>query len=444
MKLPLRSGLAGLFLLSACQTYTPAPPRLDAYPATAAGRSLTPPASGRWTAADLLAVALADNAQITEAAAKVRTAQATVQVARVPQVATLTLTAEYSDEASHWLYGVGSDIPLDIGARKSGRIGQAELAVLQARYDHAEVVWAVRAALARAVVDRQVADAEIAVAGRAADLRRQRAERLDRRVAVGEDPRSLALTANADLVAAERRLSDARGRRRQSDAVLAKALGVATPAVADLNVAAPAMADPVWRSLREQAPLTRKDVLRAVVDYDLAESALRTEVARQYPEVRIGPGYTYDHGVQKIPFNLTLVLPPLDLNRAAIAQAQARRTEAGRSLEAVQAAVLAAADQAAASLATARDAEQLARDRDLPIARRAAQGSAATVRAGEGDRVDDLAAQAAVLDVELALLDARRAHRSALLDLEDALRTPFDPAEHALLQENFKRLGAAR
>nr|QQZ52044.1 TolC family protein [Phenylobacterium glaciei] len=137
----------------------------------------------------------------------------------------MTLTAEYSDEAAHWLYGVGSDIPLDIGARKSGRIGQAELAALQARYDHAEVVWTVRAALARAVTDRQSADAEIAIAGRAADLRRQRAERLDRRVAVGEDPRSLALTAHAEQVAAERRLADARGRRRQADVVLAKALG---------------------------------------------------------------------------------------------------------------------------------------------------------------------------------------------------------------------------
>ncbi|MBR7620642.1 TolC family protein [Phenylobacterium sp. 20VBR1] len=444
MKLTLRMSLAGLFLLSACQTYTPAPPRLDAYPAAAAGRSLTPPASGQWTVADLLAFALAYNPQIAEAAAKVRTAQATVQVAHVPQAATLTLTAEYSDEAAHWLYGVGSDIPLDIGARKSGRIGQAELAALQARYDHAEVVWTVRAALARAVTDRQSADAEIAIAGRAADLRRQRAERLDRRVAVGEDPRSLALTAHAEQVAAERRLADARGRRRQADVVLAKALGVAATAVADLNLAPPASATPDWRSLREQAPLTRKDVLRAVVDYDLAESALRTEVARQYPEVRIGPGYTYDHGVQKIPFNLTLVLPPLDLNRAAIAQAEARRTEAGRSLEAVQATVLAAADQAAASLATARDAEQLARDRDLPIARQAAQGSAAMVRAGEGDRIDDLAAQAAVLDAELALLDARRAHHSAILDLEDALRTPFDPAEHALLQDSFRRLGVAR
>ena len=255
----------------------------------------------------------------------------------------------------------------------------------------------------------------------------------------------MALTAHADLVTAQRRVTDARGRRGQADASLAKALGVSTAAVADLRLApALELSDPNWRSMREQAPLTRKDVLRAVVDYDLAESALRTEVARQYPEVHVGPGYTYDHGIQKIPFNLTLVLPPLDLNRAAIAQAAAKRTEAGRSLEAVQAAVLAAADQAAVSLATARQAEQLARDRDLPIARRAAQGSAAMVRAGEGDRVDDLAAQAALLDAEQALLDARRVHRAAILDLEDALRTSFDPAEHVLLQDNFKRLGADR
>jgi outer membrane protein TolC len=436
-----------LLLLSACQSYVAAPLRLEAYPAAVTARAVpSPPAGGTWAGADLLAVALANNAQIAEAAAKARTAEAAVRVAKVPPVATLTLTAEYSNEASHWLYGAGSDIPLDYGARKSGRIGQAELAALQARYDLAEAVWAVRTALERARAERLGADAELVLARQAVELRRERADRLDHRVAAGEDGRGLAIVAHAELGTAQRRLADAMGRRGQADAALAKALGVSPTAVAGLPLAdmssPPAGSD--WAGQRDAAALSRKDVLRAVVDYDLAEGALRTEIARQYPEVHIGPGYTYDHGVRKIPFNLSLVLPPADLNRAAIAQAEAKRAEAGRSLEAIQANVLSAVDQAAAGLAAAHAAVRLSRDDDLPNAERARRGADAAVRAGEGDRVDDLAARAALAEAQLNLLDARRAERTAAIDLEDALRMPFDPHELAVLQDHFKRLGGGR
>lgn len=440
-------GLALLLTLSACQSFVARPPHPEAYPAAMAARALPSlPAGGAWAGADLLAVALADNPQIAEAAAKARTAMAAVKAAKVPPVATLTLTAEYSNEASRWLYGAGSDIPLDYGARKSGRIGQAELAAQQARYDYAESVWAVRTALERARADRLSADAELVLARQAFELRRERAERLDHRVAAGEDARAPAIVAHAELATAQRRLVEATGRRAQADAALAKALGVSPSAVAGLELAdpPPPPEGSDWRDRRDQAALSRKDVLRAVVDYDMAEGALRAEIARQYPEVRIGPGYTYDHGVRKIPFNLSLVLPPADLNRAAIAQAEAKRAEAGRSLEAAQANVLAVVDQAGAALSAARATARLAHDRDVPNAERAQRGAAAAVRAGEGDRIDDLAARAALADAQLSLLDARRSERAAVIDLEDALRTPFDPAEQALLQDHFKRPGGGR
>ena len=447
MRLRTLLGLAGLSLLTACQTYVPAPPHPEAYPPAVAARVLDEvPAGGQWTGADLLNASLKRNAQVAEAAAKAKTAEAAIKVAKVAPAATLTLTTEYSNEPKHWLFGVGSDLPLDYGARKSGRVGQAQLAALQARYDYAETVWAVRTALDRARNDRVAADGELGLAQQLAEIRRQRAERLDRRVEAGEDARGLAIIAHTELATAERRRSDARGRRAQADAALAKALGVSPSAVAGLSLAAlpppPTATD--WRAERDQAALSRKDVLRAVVDYDLAEDALRTEVAKQYPEVHIGPGYTYDHGVRKIPFNLNLVLPPADLNRAAIAQAEAKRAEAGRALEAVQANALAAVDQAAAALAAARAAQRLSQERDLRNAEHAARGAAAAVRAGEGDRVDDLAAQAAVLEAQLNLLDAQRAAQAATIDLEDALRIPFDPGELTVLQDTFKRLGGGQ
>ncbi|WP_409127191.1 hypothetical protein, partial [Streptomyces niveiscabiei] len=70
----------------------------------------------------------------------------------------------------------------------------------------------------------------------------------------------------------------------------------------------------------------------------------------------------------KIPFNIGLVLPPLDLNRRAIAAAEARRSEAGKRLEADVAGAEAAIGQALIEAKAAR--QQLARIRavDVPVA----------------------------------------------------------------------------
>jgi CRISPR system Cascade subunit CasA len=440
---PMFAGVA--LLLAGCTAYVPAPVHLEAYPAAVEGRRLDEkPVGAVWTGGDLLAAALARNAAVAEAAARYRSAVAAAKVSRVGPGMTLTLTAEYAkSEPKQWLYGVGSDIPLDIGARRGERLNAADLAAVQALYDYGEAVWTVRTALTRARADRLSADAERALGGRLEAVRQARVDRLDRRVAAGEDDRAPALMTRSDLAAAHRRVAEARARRVQADAALARALGVPIAAVTALSLAPvePPPQDLAISQAARDAAMTRRDVLKAVIGYDLAESALRTEIARQYPEIHIGPGYSYDHGVSKLPFNLSLVLPPLDLNRAAIAQAEARRGEAGRSMEAIQASVLGAVEQAGSALEAARLAEASIRERDVPIARRLATSAAHSARAGETDRVDDLGAQATLIEAELAALDARRVAVSAGVDLEDALRAPFDPAETTLLQAASRALG---
>lgn len=441
---PIFAGVA--LLLAGCTAYVPAPVHLEAYPAAVESRRLgEKPAGATWAGADLLTAALARNPAVAEAAAKYRSALAAAKASRIAPALTLTLTAEYArDEPKRWLYGVGSDIPLDIGGRRRERLSAGDLAAVQALYDYGEVVWTVRTALTRARSDRLSADVELALAGRLEAVRQARVDRLDRRVAAGEDDRAAALVARADLAVAHRRVAEARARRVQADAALAQALGVPIVAVTGLSLAAvepPPRAIDITQAGRDAA-LTRRDVLKAVIGYDLAESALRSEIAKQYPEIHVGPGYTYDHGVAKLPFNLGLVLPPLDLNRAAIAEAEARRVEAGRSLEAVQASVLGSVEQAGSALEAARIAEASTRERDLPIARRLAEAAARSTRSGETDRIDDLAAQATLIEAELAALDAHRVAISAGVDLEDALRVPFDPAETALLQTASRALGA--
>jgi CRISPR system Cascade subunit CasA len=74
---------------------------------------------------------------------------------------------------------------------------------------------------------------------------------------------------------------------------------------------------------RDQALLSRSNILKSLAAYDRAESDLRGEVARQFPSIIVSPGYTWERGLVKLPFSLGLVLPPLDFNRSAIAAAAA-------------------------------------------------------------------------------------------------------------------------
>jgi outer membrane protein TolC len=444
----VRSALAGAGLacvLTACTPYVAKPVDVAAYPAAQDARRLDPNIA-EWSQADLLAQALKANPALAEARAKRDAALAAAQAARAGPAPALTLSAEYANESPRWGYGGGLDIPLDFGARREVRLTTADLQALQARLGYAEAVWAVRTALAKAVADQAAATTEIQLAAQAVDLRRQRLAALERRVAAGEDDRNFSLVARSELAAAERRGAEAAGRQVQAAADLARALGVSPAAARSLRLrtpSAPADLDGLvdWR---RQAALGRADVLRAVADYDLAEAALRLEVARQYPDVTLGPGYNWDHGVTKLPFNLALALPPLDMNRRAIASAEAARAAAGSSLEAAQANVLAGVDASAGALAAARAVAGRVREGELPAAQRAAQGAARAIKAGALDRADDLAARAAEVDARLNLLDAEHAERTAAADVEDALRRPFDPAEADILRAAVARPGETR
>ena len=438
--------LLGLTLaLAGCAHAPPAPQNPVGFESAFAARRMTAPANGVWTSADLLEVALARSPVVAAAAARRSAALASLRATRLPRAPTLTLTAEYADERPTFGGGAKGEFPLRSWGLRRAQIGAAELTALQALYDHAEAVWTVRAALARALAAADGAETERATAERLEALRSERVARIERRVALGEDERPLALSSRVELARAAARRRDAEARHLAARLALAATLSLPAEAIEGLRISVSA-AGPQGdlASLRRAAIAGRSDVLRAVADYDLAEVALRTEVARQYPEVRLGPGYMYDHGVNKLPFDLSLGLPPSDGNRSGIARAEAERAAAGRALEAAQAGVLARIDAAVAARAAAQDTTTKIERDALSAARGLAERSARAVRAGQADRVDELGARALVAETELDLAAAQSGARLAAVDLEDALRHAADPAEAVVLARVLAAAGALR
>ena len=122
-----------------------------------------------------------------------------------------------------------------------------------------------------------------------------------------------------------------------------------------------------------RAIAARADVLRAVAAYDQAEADLRGQVAQRMPALSLGPGYTWERGLVKLPFALNLSLPSWDGNRAAIVAAEAHRAQAGAALETTLAAAQAAIEAAQTERAAAAAALARVRSEELPATTRAAE-----------------------------------------------------------------------
>lgn len=432
---------------SGCVSYQAAPVDLATSAGTIEARTVPAPPGGTLGYLDALDLTLQRAPAVLQARAAYGSSVAAARTARVRPAMTLTLTAEYSRQADPnkpWLYGGVLDLPLD--RARGARIDSADLAILKARYDLIDAVWATRTALRRALFDRAVAEEDLAISDRQIALRQQRLAVFEHRVALGEDARPVALTAATELSLSRQRRTLATAALVRAQASIAAQLGVTVEALGDLQIATPQAARPaaeVVPTLRRDAAVGRADVLKTLIDYDIAEQALRTAVAGQYPQITLGPGYTWERGITKLPFNLGLVLPPTDLNRAAINEAEVKRAEAGAALEAAQAKVFAEVDAAASALSGAdRQAARIEAE-DRPLALRARTLMARAVALGENDRADALAAEASVLDVDLSAIDVRRQQATALADFEAATRVLADPAERARINAALPSLETA-
>ncbi len=425
MALALAAALAG------CASYAPAPLSVADLAKPAAATPLPDDAHA------LLKLALERDPALAAAKANLVAAQQAAKSARNLPPLTATLTAEYSRNAgttSPWLYGGSVGVPVDAGGRRAARVTAADLNVVKARYAVADAAWKVRAQLRQALADLATSNRQIAAAQALVDRRRAYQALIERRAAAGEDPQSLAVQARLDASAPLDILMQAQARQAQAKATLARLLNVPLEAVDALTVDVPVDTDTTQlTTLADRALYVRADVLTAVAGYDLAENDLRAAVAGQYPDLNIAPGYTWERGVVKLPVNLNLTLPPLDFNRANIAQAQAARLAAGKTLEDQVKTVQADIRQASLTYVADRATATKARDSDLPMALELSQRLAKMQAAGESDRTEALSADIAAAQVRLTVATAEQTVIDDRLKLEDSLHQAFDAEDNRIL-----------
>jgi outer membrane protein TolC len=176
-------------------------------------------------------------------------------------------------------------------------------------------------------------------------------------------------------------------------------------------------------ALRRQALLARPDIRSALAEYAAAQSALQLEIAKQYPNVHLNPGYQLDQTDNKWTLGLTLELPLLNRNQGPIAEAEARRTEIAARFRALQSRVLSEIERAVTGYRLAlkqADAAQ-ALNRELDQQFRTAQGM---FQAGDISRLELAQRQIELTSTALTQQAALVAAQAALGLLEDALQSP--------------------
>jgi outer membrane protein TolC len=405
------------------------------------------PASSGWDRAQWLTAALKLNPQLSEARARASLVAAGERTAAQIPNPTLNLFDEYVTAAAGgaaWLYGLSVDFLLQRPGERDRARRSARLETLAAQSDVAESIWQVRAELRQALLDSVYASDEAMLLQQLVTERQGLLDSAKARAAAGEIGSTEIAPATLELAAAQQRLELAQARAADAQARVAAAVGVPVAAIeqvplqwpqwSDIDTLSPSLSD----SWREEALIARPDLVRTLREYDLAEIALRTEVARRWPAIHLEPGYAWDRGgvhenqlnenLRDNELGLSLELPLFNRNQGPIGEAVARRELAGKHLEAVQAELFGQMERAQRAWPHARQSWQNAAAAAV-TAQRQNQAEQRALNAGASDRPSSLLAATASIEAQLLTLQSAYEAQLAFAALENAYRRPLQGPE---------------
>ncbi len=338
-----------------------------------------------------------------------------------------------------WIPAVTFDIPIETAGKRGYRRAHARHLSNAARLNIVTAAWQVRANVRGSLIDFVAGSRKEELLQQQSNLQDQILRSLEQRLQAGAVARAELTPARLARAKLEVDLADARRQTADARARLAEAIGVPARALEgaklSYDLAAPTLATNLLTAeSRGLALRSRADILSGLAEYEAAQAALQLEVARQYPDVHLGPGYQYDQGDHKFTLSATMELPILNQNQGPIAEAQARRVESAARFSALQAKIIADLDRAGASYRVSQ--ENLAALETFAAAQREQHDAiAAQVKAGAADPIDLLNSQLELGLSELAKLDGRAKAHQALGALEDTLQLPLASLAPAVLEQ---------
>jgi outer membrane protein, heavy metal efflux system len=358
--------------------------------------------------------------------ASVRAAEITAGERPNPSV---SLTPTYDTTTSPpWIPGVSFDVPIETAGKRKKRIAQAVFASEAAKWDFVSTEWQARSKVRAALLNLRMARETEALLARA-ELAQSNVVRLLQGQLNAGGVAGFEVT-QARIAADNAQLSrqDAIAQLRQGRVQLAGALGVPAQALEGIEFDFGALEklpmDLTAPEIRREAVLHRADIRSALASYAASQSALQLEIAKQYPDVHLNPGYELDQTDNKWTLGLTVDLPVLNQNQGAIAEAKAKRAEAAAHFLTVQATAISEIDSALAGYDAALQKSAIAKNL-LDDLQKQLDSVRAQARLGEADALALANAEASYCAGAQNQLDALAKAQQALGALEDAVQSPL-------------------
>jgi len=389
--------------------------------------SLWPPAT--WDLQTLSLAALYFNPALDSARARVSGTEAALITAGARPNPSLSISP---GAPTPYLLTLDFAIPIETAGKRGYRIQVARSLDQATRFDLADSAWTVRSGVRATLLNYLIASQNLELFRSEENVRNDQVNILEQIFSAGEIPRQNADLARIELSKTHLAISTAEGQVAEARAALAAAIGIPVAGLRGALFSWPGMDNPPSaesfssEQVQRDAVLNRMDIRRALAQYAAAEAGLQLEIAKQYPDINIGPGYTYEEKHSFFTVGASTTVPLFNRNQGPIAEAEAHRRESAAAFLERQAQVIAKSERAlavyTAALKELSEAESL---RELQ--ENQAQITQQAIRSGTDIRLSLDSVEIQVSLLARARLDALVRAQRALGELEDAVQKPLDP-----------------
>jgi len=395
-----------------------------------------------WDLDALTLVAFYYQPTLVEARAQWASVQATRVTAGQRPNPTVGFTPTYDTTTPPpWILGLTWDIPIETAGKRGKRIAQANHLSEAARWNFISVAWQTRSRVRVAWLNLYAARETESLLARQESAQSNVVRLLEGQFAAGAISSYEVTQARVTLGTTRLARQDATGQYGQARVQLANALGLPLHALDDVPFSFAGLdqfpQDLTASEVRREAILNRADVRGALAEYAASQSALQLEIAKQYPDLHLNPGYELDQADNKWSLGVTLELPVLSHNQGPVAEAKAKRAEAAAHFLTVQAQAIGEIDSALAGYHAAlqKSATATALLDDL---RKQLDSAHAQAQAGEAEPLTLANAEAEYAAGAQNQLNAVVKAQQALGQLEDAVQSPLTLPDAVLriTQEN--------
>jgi outer membrane protein TolC len=435
---------ASILLVAGCARFHPQPISPDQTAAAFDSRSLTnaqlqafletnhvagPWPRRSWDLDALTFVAFYYQPALAEARAQWASVQAGNVTAGQRPNPTVGFTPTYdATTPPPWIWGLTWDIPIETAGKRGKRIAEANQLSEAARWNFVSAAWQTRSRVRAALLNLYAARETESLLARQELAQSNVVRLLEGQFAAGSVSSYEVTQARVTLGTTRLARQDADGQYSQTRAQLASALGLPLRALDDVELSFTGLdqfpPDLTAPEVRRQAILNRADVRGALAEYAASQSALQLEIAKQYPDLHLNPGYELDQTDNKWSLGVTLELPVLNHNQGPVAEAKAKRTEAAAHFLTVQSTAIAEIDSALAGYDAALQKSATATAL-LDNLRKQLDSAHAQAQAGETEPLTLANAEAEYAVGAQNQLDAVVKAQTALGQLEDAVQSPL-------------------